>query len=283
MLVFDHGPAIRTALCQGQSNTAAARLFALCAGAVRCPSSEQRLFLHALLANLDQAVFEMQRARRDPRASQPGVPQTVRRGVLHGCDLAAGRGGRTRTLECQGYALLHLPPAPALLTAADTQRLVDGITAAADIVCVAGPLAPTQCDRANPDARDSTWGPHCWPTSTPGLRCDGPGPGAGALQLYLRAAVSRLPPADLVLYFGDRMVSEPLREYLAAHRDGVHPVFPVSPAAGCHRERVHLPDAESLGRSGCLCCRPGIGHSPDAPADSAARALATCESARSGG
>ena len=37
-------------------------------------------------------------------------------------------------------------------------------------------------------------------------------------NLYLREAISRLPQADLVLYFGDRIVSEPLREYLAAHR-----------------------------------------------------------------
>src|SRR5262245_47401099 len=36
----DYGPAIRAALCQGQSNTATARpLFSLCPGAVRCPGS----------------------------------------------------------------------------------------------------------------------------------------------------------------------------------------------------------------------------------------------------
>ena len=50
-----------------------------------------------------------------------------------------------------------------------------------------------------------------------GLRCHGQQGSVLALyNLYLRGAVSRLPPADLVLYFGDRIVSEPLREYLEA-------------------------------------------------------------------
>jgi hypothetical protein len=47
------------------------------------------------------------------------------------------------------------------------------------------------------------------------LRQTGPDPGAGALNPTW-AAVSRLPQADLVLYFGVAL-SEPLREYLAAH------------------------------------------------------------------
>ena len=37
-------------------------------------------------------------------------------------------------------------------------------------------------------------------------------------NLYLRRELSRLPAADLVLYFGDRIVSEPIREYLEAQR-----------------------------------------------------------------
>jgi 2-succinyl-5-enolpyruvyl-6-hydroxy-3-cyclohexene-1-carboxylate synthase len=53
-----------------------------------------------------------------------------------------------------------------------------------------------------------------------GLRCDGQQSSALALyNLYLRGVMSRLPPAELVLYFGDRIVSEPLREYLEA-QDG---------------------------------------------------------------
>jgi 2-succinyl-5-enolpyruvyl-6-hydroxy-3-cyclohexene-1-carboxylate synthase len=52
-----------------------------------------------------------------------------------------------------------------------------------------------------------------------GLRCHGQqAPVLALYNLYLRRAVSRLPPADLVLYFGDRIVSEPLREYLEAQR-----------------------------------------------------------------
>ena len=66
--------------------------------------------LHALLANLDQAVFEAQRTARPVHFNlayrKPFVEEAS------GCDPAVRRGGRTRTLECQGYALLHLP-APA--------------------------------------------------------------------------------------------------------------------------------------------------------------------------
>jgi 2-succinyl-5-enolpyruvyl-6-hydroxy-3-cyclohexene-1-carboxylate synthase len=52
-----------------------------------------------------------------------------------------------------------------------------------------------------------------------GLRCDGDAADVLALyNLYLRTEVARLPAAELVLYFGDRIVSEPLREYLEAQQ-----------------------------------------------------------------
>src|SRR5262249_17262624 len=118
----------------------------------------------------------------------------------------------------------------------------------------AGPLASTSATAALRTLATRLGAPLLADINS-GLRCDGhETPVLALYNLYLRQAAARLPQADLVLYFGDRIVSEPLREYLAARRtqDRFHPVFPVSPAAGCHRERVHIPYPQSLGRSGCL-------------------------------
>ena len=83
---------------------------------------------------------------------------------------------------------------------------------------MAGPLAPTSSTAAIHTLATHLGAPLLADINS-GLRCDGQhAPVLALYNLYLRGAVSRLPPVDLVLYFGDRIVSEPLREYLAAHR-----------------------------------------------------------------
>jgi 2-succinyl-5-enolpyruvyl-6-hydroxy-3-cyclohexene-1-carboxylate synthase len=104
------------------------------------------------------------------------------------------------------------------LAASDVQRLVNRITAARDIVCVAGPLAPTSPTAALLELAAHLEAP-LFADINSGLRCDGQhGPVLALYNLYLRGPMARLPPAELVLYFGDRIVSEPLREYLEAQR-----------------------------------------------------------------
>ena len=128
-------------------------------------------------------------------------------------------------------ALLHyLQPQPRL-TASNTQRMVECITTAANIVCVAGPLAPTSSTAAIRTLATRLGAPLLADINS-GLRCDGhETPVLALYNLYLRKAIAWLPQADLVLYFGDRIV-EPLREYLAAHRTEFI-LSPLSPAAGC--------------------------------------------------
>src|SRR5215475_912511 len=106
------------------------------------PAPEQRLFLHALLANLDQAVFEMRRTARPVHLNlayrKPFVEEafTIASLASEEEDELAQWSARD-TPYCT-----YLQP-QLRLTASDTQRMVAGITAARDIVCVAGPLAST--------------------------------------------------------------------------------------------------------------------------------------------
>ena len=181
------------------------------------PAPEQRLFLHALLADLDQAVFEMQRSARPVHLNiayrKPFVEEAFTIATLppEEADELARWSARS-TPYCT-----YVQPRPRLAPS-DTQRIVDRITAADNIVCVAGPLAPTS-STAELRALATHLGAPLLADINSGLRCDGQHASVLALyNLYLRGAVSRLPPADLVLYFGDRIVSEPLREYLAAQR-----------------------------------------------------------------
>ena len=216
------------------------------------PAPEQRLFLHALLANLDQAVFETRRTARPVHLNlayrKPFVEESFTVATLPPEEMdELARWSARDTPYCN-----YLQPQPRL-TAPDTQRIVDCITAAHNIVCVAGPLAPTSATAAIRTLATRLGAPLLADINS-GLRCDGhQTPVLALYNLYLRKAVTRLPQADLVLYFGDRIVSEPLREYLAAQRTEFILCSPYPLTAGCHRERVHVPDAESLGRSGCLC------------------------------
>ena len=126
----------------------------------------------------------------------------------------------------------YLQPQPRL-TASDTQRIVDCITTAANIVCVACPPAPTSSTAAIRTLATRLGAPLLADINS-GLRCDGhETPVLALYNLYLRKAIAWLPQADLVLYFGDRIVSATLAGVPRRAQDGVHSVLPLSPAAGC--------------------------------------------------
>jgi 2-succinyl-5-enolpyruvyl-6-hydroxy-3-cyclohexene-1-carboxylate synthase len=185
--------------------------------AFEIPAPERQLYLHALLADLDQAVFEARRtarpvhlnmAYRKPFVDEAFTIDTLPPGEMAELDrwLATGK----------PYCEYLLPQS--CLAEPDARRIVERITAAGDIVCVAGPLGSTARTAALRTLATQLAAPLLADINS-GLRCGGQHASVLALyNLYLREAVSRLPPAELVLYFGDRIVSEPLREYLEAQR-----------------------------------------------------------------
>ena len=179
------------------------------------PAPEQQLFLHALLADLDQAVFEARRTARPVHLNlsyrKPFVDETFTVDSLPAGEASALDRWLVRD---QAYCEYLLPQLR--LATPDIQRIVERIAAADNIVCVAGPLAPTG-DMAALQTLATRLAAPLLADINSGLRCHGPQGSALALyNLYLREAVTHVPPADLVLYFGDRIVSEPLREYLEA-------------------------------------------------------------------
>jgi 2-succinyl-5-enolpyruvyl-6-hydroxy-3-cyclohexene-1-carboxylate synthase len=181
------------------------------------PAPERQLSPHALLADVDQAVFEARRTARPVHLNmayrKPFVDTSFRLedlppGEVAELDRWLGRG--------TPYCAYLLPQSR--LSAPDTQCIVERVSAAENIVCVAGPLPPSAGTAAIHRLATHLGAPLLADINS-GLRCDGQAASTLALyNLYLRGAVSRLPPADLVLYFGDRIVSEPLREYLEAQR-----------------------------------------------------------------
>lgn len=181
------------------------------------PAPEQQLFLHSLLADLDQAVFEMRRTARPVHLNmayrKPFVEATFTRASLGSEDAAI-----LAQWEVQETPYCEYFPAEISLATPHFQRLVERIVAARQIVCVAGPLAPTTSGTAIQQLATHLGAPLLADIHS-GLRCPGVARTTLALyNLYLRSASAHLPAADLVLYFGDRIVSEPLREYLAASR-----------------------------------------------------------------
>ena len=181
------------------------------------PAPERQLFLHALLADLDQAVFEAQRTARPVHLNmayrKPFVDDTFTMDSLPAGEAAALDRWLVRDQPYCEYVL----PQPRLAEP-DTQRIIDRITVASNIICVAGPLAPTSKPTALQTLATRLAAP-LFADINSGLRCDGQEAAALALyNLYLRREVSRLPPTDLVLYFGDRIVSEPVREFLEVQR-----------------------------------------------------------------
>jgi 2-succinyl-5-enolpyruvyl-6-hydroxy-3-cyclohexene-1-carboxylate synthase len=185
------------------------------AAAFDVPAPEQRLFLHALLADLDQAVFEARRTIRPVHLNvayrKPFIDEAFTMEQLPSEEAAV----LERWLGTdQPYCDYLLPQVR--LAESDTQRIVARIATARNVVCVAGPLPPTKSTMALRELAMHLAAP-LFADINSGLRCDGSHPPVLALyNLYLRGARSQLPPADLVLYFGDRIVSEPLREYLEA-------------------------------------------------------------------
>jgi 2-succinyl-5-enolpyruvyl-6-hydroxy-3-cyclohexene-1-carboxylate synthase len=181
------------------------------------PPPERQLFLHALLADLDQAVFEARRTARPVHLNmayrKPFVDETFTVDSLLPAEATELDRWLVRDRPYCEYLLPQLG-----LAAPDTERLVERIAAASNIVCVAGPLPPTTRSTALQTLAARLAAPLLADINS-GLRSDKPQASVLALyNLYLRGVVSRLPPADLVLYFGDRIVSEPLREYLEAQR-----------------------------------------------------------------
>jgi 2-succinyl-5-enolpyruvyl-6-hydroxy-3-cyclohexene-1-carboxylate synthase len=181
------------------------------------PAPERQLFPHALLANLDQIVFEARRTAQPVHLNmayrKPFVDEHFTIDHLPADEAAVLERWLGRDRPYCDYLL----PQPRL-TAPDLRRFVGHVAAAGEILCVVGPLAATSRATALRALAAHLAAP-LFADINSGLRCDGQPAGALALyNLYLRQEVSRLPPADLVLYFGDRIVSEPLREYLEAQR-----------------------------------------------------------------
>lgn len=187
------------------------------AAAFDVPAPEQRLFLHALLADLDQAVFETRRTARPVHLNmayrKPFIDEAFAMETLPPEEVGAFE----RWLSMDRPYCEYLLPL-ARLRESDTQRVVDRIVAARDVVCVAGPLPPTGSTAPIHELAEHLGAP-LFADINSGLRSDGShSPVLALYNLYLRGALSQLPPVDLVLYFGDRIVSEPLREYLEAQR-----------------------------------------------------------------
>jgi len=241
------------------------------------PAPEQQLFLHALLANLDQAVFEMRRTTHPVHLNlayrKPFVEEAFTVTTLPPAEVdELVRWSARDTPYCT-----YLPSQPRL-TASDTQRMVDCITAATNIVCVAGPLAPPSATTAIRILATRLGAPLLADINS-GLRCDGhETPVLALYNLYLRKAVARLPRTDLVLYFGDRIVSEPLREYLAAHRPEFIMCSPYPLRQDAIENEFMYPTIKAWSDPWAFA-EDLISALPARPPTALARALATCESA----
>jgi 2-succinyl-5-enolpyruvyl-6-hydroxy-3-cyclohexene-1-carboxylate synthase len=241
------------------------------------PAPEQRLFLHALLADLDQAVFEAQRTARPVHLNlayrKPFVEEDFTVTALPPEEVdELARWSARDTPYCT-----YLQPQPRL-TVSDTQRIVACITAAHNVVCVAGPLAPTSAIAAIRTLATRLGAP-LFADINSGLRCDGhETPVLALYNLYLRKTITRLPQADLVLYFGDRIVSEPLREYLATHRTEFILCSPYPLRQDAIENEFMYPTMKVWGDPGAFAADL-VSVLPARPPTALARALATCESA----
>jgi 2-succinyl-5-enolpyruvyl-6-hydroxy-3-cyclohexene-1-carboxylate synthase len=246
-------------------------------GVFDVPAPEQRLSLHALLADLDQAVFEARRTSRPVHLNlayrKPFVEETFTVQTLPPEEADELARWHVRDMPYCTYLQPQLR-----LTASDMQRIVDCITAAQAIVCVAGPLAPTSSAVAIRTLATRLGAPLLADINS-GLRCAGPETPVLALyNLYLRKAISRLPQADLVLYFGDRIVSEPLREYLAAHRTEFILCSPYPLRQDAIENEFMYPTMKVWGDPDAFAADL-VAALPTRPPAALTRALATCESA----
>jgi 2-succinyl-5-enolpyruvyl-6-hydroxy-3-cyclohexene-1-carboxylate synthase len=243
------------------------------------PAPERQLFLHSLLADLDQAVFEARRTAQPVHVNmayrKPFVEAAFTSDRLPADEVIALDRWLVRD---RPYCEYLLPQAG--LAAADSQRIVERIAAASDIVCVAGPLPPTVRPIALQALATRLAAPLLADINS-GLRCDGQPAAALALyNLYLRRAASRLPPADLVLYFGDRIVSEPLREYLEAQR-GEFILCSAHPLRQDAVENEFIYPTMKVWGDPCALAAELLPALPARQPGLLARALADCESAAS--
>jgi 2-succinyl-5-enolpyruvyl-6-hydroxy-3-cyclohexene-1-carboxylate synthase len=241
------------------------------------PAPERGLFPHALLADLDQAVFEARRTARPVHLNMAYRKPFVEESFTSD-SLPAGEGAVLDRWLVKGTPYCEYLLPQSRLAAADTKRIVDRITAAGDILCVAGPLAPTGKTDALRALATSLAAPLLADINS-GLRCDGPSTSVLALyNLYLRGAASRLPPAELVLYLGDRIVSEPLREYLEAQRGEFILCSPYPLRQDAVENEFIYPTMKVWGDPCALAAAllPAI---PARRPGALARALAACESA----
>jgi 2-succinyl-5-enolpyruvyl-6-hydroxy-3-cyclohexene-1-carboxylate synthase len=239
------------------------------------PAPEQRLFPHALLADLDQAVFEMRRTARPVHLNmayrKPFVEDAFRLDTLPSEEVETLERWNARGTPYCAY--LQSRPHPA---ASDLRSIADRLAAAGNIVCVAGPLAPTSAPGALRRLATQLGAPLLADINS-GLRCDGShDPLLALYNLYLRQAVTRLPAADLVLYFGDRIVSEPLREYLAAQRAEfiLCSLYPLRQDA---IENEFMYPTMKIWSDPCTFAEALLPLLPARPPTALARALATCE------
>ncbi len=241
------------------------------------PAPERRLFLHALLADIDQAVFEARRTARPVHLNvayrKPFVDEAFTLDTLPSEEVHELERWITRNRPYCEYLLPR-----SRLAEPDAQRLVDRLTAASDIVCVAGPLAPTSATAALRTLATHLAAP-MFADINSGLRFDGDDTPALALyNLYLRGAVSQLPSAELVLYFGDRIVSEPLREYLEAQRGDLVLCSPYPLRQDAIENEFMYPTLKVWGDP-CAFAEELLPTLPARRPSALARALAACESA----
>jgi 2-succinyl-5-enolpyruvyl-6-hydroxy-3-cyclohexene-1-carboxylate synthase len=241
------------------------------------PAPERQLFLHALLADLDQAVFEARRTARPVHLNmayrKPFVDEMFIIDSLPAGEIAALDRWLSRDQPYCEYLLPQLG-----LAAPDTMRIVELIAAVDNIVCVAGPL-PATGDMAALQSLATRLAAPLFADINSGLRCDGQQASILALyNLYLRGAASRLPPADLVLYFGDRIVSEPLREYLEAQR-GEFILCSAYPLRQDAIENEFIYPTMKVWSAPCALATALLPALPARQTGSLARALADCESA----
>jgi 2-succinyl-5-enolpyruvyl-6-hydroxy-3-cyclohexene-1-carboxylate synthase len=243
---------------------------------VDIPTPEKQIFPHSLLANIDQAVFEARRAARPVHINlayrKPFVETSFTVMTLPTDELDEltrwSQGDRAHCTYMQ---------ATLRLAAADVQPLVKRIQAAESVVCVAGPLAPTRSPAPIRELAEHVGAP-LFADIHSGLRCDGVSSAVLALyNEYLRGACNQLPPPDLILYFGDRIISEPLREYLNTCRTDFFLCSAYPLRQDAIENEFMYPTLKIVGDP-CEVAADLLAALPRRPPTVLARTLATCES-----
>ncbi|MGE3538153.1 MAG: 2-succinyl-5-enolpyruvyl-6-hydroxy-3-cyclohexene-1-carboxylic-acid synthase [Candidatus Tectimicrobiota bacterium] len=246
---------------------------------VDIPAPEQQIFPHSLLADLDQAVFEARRTARPVHINvayrKPFVESSFAWTTLPPEEIDT----LSRWTQREQPYCTYLQAAPRLAPA-EMAPILERLQAAEQVVCVAGPLAPT-CSPAAIRALAAHLGAPLFADIHSGLRGTGAETTVLALyNLYLRGAGAQLPPADLVLYFGDRIISEPLREYLATCRTdfllcSVYPLRQDAVENEFMYPTLRLVSDPCVFAADLLAALPPMPRPPTA----LARALAACEAA----